>query len=105
MLFLFVSAVVYAVGLLLICFSMSSNGSAHICDCFVPCYCRYFSAVTECRFDMSSIACNSSAIYGKLYDVCSVMMVVVSHINYCLMGPQRACLLSYYDAHHHGLYQ
>ena len=35
MLLLFVYALAYAIGLLLICFNMSSNGSVCVCDCFV----------------------------------------------------------------------
>ena len=86
MLFLFVSVIAYAIGFSLICFSISSNGSTHSCDCFVPWYCRYVSTVIDVGL-MSSIGYNLCAIYGKLYDVCSVMMVVVSCVNYHPMGP------------------
>ena len=47
MLLLFVSALAYAVGLLLIFFSMSSSGSVCVCDCFDSYYCRYVSTVTD----------------------------------------------------------
>ena len=47
MLLLFVCMLAYAVGLLLIHFNMSSNGSVHVFECFVVWYCRYVSTVTD----------------------------------------------------------
>ena len=47
MLLLFVCILAYAVGLLLIHFNMSSNGSDYVFECFVVWYCRYISVVTD----------------------------------------------------------
>ena len=47
MLFLAVCTLLYTTGLLLIDFSMSSNGSVHVFTCFVVWYWRYDSAVTD----------------------------------------------------------
>ena len=47
MLLLVVCTLPYAIGLLLIDFSMSSNGSVHVFKCFVVWYWRYVSAVTD----------------------------------------------------------
>ena len=47
MLLLFVCMLAYAIGLLLIHFNISSNGSVCVFECFVVWYCRYVSAVTD----------------------------------------------------------
>ena len=45
MLLLFACMLAYAIGLLLIHFNMSSNGSVHVFECFVVWHCRYVSIV------------------------------------------------------------
>ena len=86
MLLLFVCMLAYAIGLLLIHFNTSSNGLVCVFGCFVVWYCRYVSTVTDVGL-MCHLLCVILLPFVVSCMTCVVVMVVVSYVDYCPMGP------------------
>ena len=102
LLLLCIFPLVHATELFLMCSSISYSGSVCLFVCFVAWYCMYASGVTDVGLMCHPLHVYPSSICGELYCVWVIVVVVVSCLNNCPMGPKSVIILLYCYSWHYG---